>query len=100
MRRVGMRGMGLIGVLIAVAIVSIMAAILMALFGNNSALMMRKNVNQDADNMVRYVEDILAQPDTCSYAIRTAGNAPVGDPAVTSCFGAFQNAPAGVGCTP
>lgn len=70
MRGLNERGMSLIAVLVATAVVGILAVILMTMFGGVSSLVMRGNVNEEADNIARMVQDIMGQPDTCDYALR------------------------------
>lgn len=65
-------GMSLISVLVSVAIMAVLGAVLTTLFGNMGSLMIRANVTADADNLVRYVQDILSQPNLCGNALVNA----------------------------
>jgi hypothetical protein len=70
------RGMGLVGVLVAVAILGIIAATLSTLYQNMTSFMTRSNVVMDAENFERYVTGVVSQQSLCAQAFRTAGGQP------------------------
>src|SRR4051812_43239281 len=64
------RGMSLIAVLVAVAVLGIIAVLLTTLYENMTGLINKSNVAYDADKMARNVQKIMDQQASCKYAIR------------------------------
>ncbi len=80
------RGMTLIGVLIAVAVMGIVAATLASIYEGMTRVMQRASIQSETDNLQRFVQGVLAQKGLCDHAIRASYNgAPIQwDPVATN----------------
>jgi prepilin-type N-terminal cleavage/methylation domain-containing protein len=67
-------GFSIIEVLVAVSIAAVLVIVLTMLYGRMSAMALRSNLNRTADNLVRYMQDVLDQPMICSGALVNSSN--------------------------
>lgn len=70
------RGMSLVGVLTAAAILGILAAVFVTVYGNLNGLMVRSTADTDAHNLMRFIQQIVGQRAICDYALRSTPRPP------------------------
>lgn len=78
------RGITLVSILVATAVVGIVAATLASLYESMTIVWVKSNANIEADNLQRLVQGVLSQRDLCREALRDPAGNPIQFPAANA----------------